>query len=335
MSMKIRCKATQITFLLIIIFLSKSTLFGQNVDVQTKLDTNEILIGDQIYLYLTAVQKKDVNLYGLDVSDKLPEEIEIIDTERPDTVSLEDDRYQITRKYLVTSFDSGRVNIPEMNFPYERGNINDTIASPSMELIVSTVKIDTTETIFDIKEPFGAPLSFREILPYLGILIAIVILGLLIWYYLKYLKKKKTKQELEKPAEPAHIIAFRELDKLKAEKLWQKDKIKLYYTKLADILRYYLWLRYDIKTLERTTLEILTSLKVSGFEDEKLYNMLADILRQADLVKFAKWIPTADENEECLNKAYEFVKQTKLEKPKSAEKESKSNGDEEETEPQQ
>ncbi|MFP4046523.1 MAG: hypothetical protein ACLFT4_02045 [Bacteroidales bacterium] len=331
--MKIRYRTLQITILLIIFsFLSKATLLGQSIDVQTKLDTNEILIGDQIYFYLTAVQDKDVNLSGLNVSDKLPEEIEVIDAEDPDTISLEDGRYQVTQKYLVTSFDSGRVHIPEMDFPYETENIKDTITSPPLDLMVSTVRIDTTKTIFDIKKPFGAPLSFREILPYLGVFIALVILGLLVWYYLKYLKKKKAQQEFKKPEEPAHVIAFRELDKLKEEKLWQKDKIKLYYTKLADILRYYLWLRYDIKTLERTTFEILTSLRATGFDDERLYNMLADILRQADLVKFAKWTPTPEENKQCLEDAYKFVDQTKLEKSDIAENENKSNGNGEKTE---
>ena len=35
------------------------------------------------------------------------------------------------------------------------------------------------------------------------------------------------------------------------------------------------------------------------------------MLQLADLVKFAKWHTTPDENEQALSTAYEFVKETK------------------------
>ena len=38
---------------------------------------------------------------------------------------------------------------------------------------------------------------------------------------------------------------------------------------------------------------------------------LVSILRDADLVKFAKAMPEADENEGAYNKAYYFVEETK------------------------
>ncbi|MFO8234378.1 MAG: hypothetical protein R6U04_03085 [Bacteroidales bacterium] len=311
---------TSFFFVIILVFLANS-VYAQKVGIDSRLDTNEILIGDQIYLHLDVVQDKEVNIQDFDVKDKLPDKIEVIEAENPDTTFLEeDDRYRITQKYLITSFDSGKVHIPELAFQYKVGDELDTIKSLPMDLMVQTVTIDTTKTIFDIKEPFGAPVSFREILPYLLVFLTLVVIAFLVWYYLRYMRNKKTKEEPKKPLEPAHVIALRELDKLKEERLWQQDKIKLYYTKLVDILRYYLWLRYDIKTLERTTDEILLSLHNTGFDDEKLYKMLAGILRQGDLVKFAKWIPSPEENEQYLNDAYEFVTQTKLEKPESEEK---------------
>ena len=46
-------------------------------------------------------------------------------------------------------------------------------------------------------------------------------------------------------------------------------------------------------------------------EGKELYEKLSKMLRLADLVKFAKWHTTPDENEQALNTAYEFVKGTK------------------------
>ena len=110
----------------------------------------------------------------------------------------------------------------------------------------------------------------------------------------------------------AHIIALRDLTRLKDDKLWQHDKVKSYYTILTDILRLYLWNRYSIRTLERTSEEILDSLKASNFKDNELFDSLKDIFYTSDLVKFAKFKPIADEHETCLSGAYGFVDKTKL-----------------------
>lgn len=43
----------------------------------------------------------------------------------------------------------------------------------------------------------------------------------------------------------------------------------------------------------------------------ELYERLSKMLQLADLVKFAKWHTTPDENEQALTTAYEFVWETK------------------------
>ena len=46
--------------------------------------------------------------------------------------------------------------------------------------------------------------------------------------------------------------------------------------------------------------------------DKDLFSSLSKMLQLADLVKFAKWHTTPDENEQGLTTAYEFVNQTKI-----------------------
>ena len=293
----------------LILFTVNST--AQPVKVEAKLDTNTILIGDQLHLSLNVLQPKKAEVSYPNVEEAVSPEIEILEYLKSDTIHSSDE-IQVNRRYRITSFDSGRVNISPLVFHYQYDGRKDSVKTQEIALNVRTVQVDSTKTFFDIKGPMDAPISWREVLPYILGLLGLAIVAFLVWYFIKKYKSRKTEYEPEKPKEPAHVIAFRELDKLKEEKLWQNDKIKLYYTRLADILRTYLWHRYDIKTLERTTDEILDSLKNSGFSNDELFNKIEQILKTADLVKFARMQPILEENSRNMENAYEFVNQTKL-----------------------
>jgi large-conductance mechanosensitive channel len=296
------------TFFLVLI---AGSMNAQPVKVKASLDTNNILIGDQIYLNLQVLQSKDIKVRFPNIQESLSPEIELLEEIKSDTSSATAEQIQIDRQYRITSFDSGRVEVPSLIFRYQADNLIDSVKTNPLALNVRRVKVDSAKTIFDIKGPQKAPISFRELLPYILGLIALAAIVFIVWYLIKRFKQGKSEHIPEKPSEPAHIIALRELDKLKEEKLWQNDQVKLYYTRLADILRTYLWHRYDIRTLERTTDEILDSLKNTDFNNDELFDKLENVLRTADLVKFARMHPMPDENDTNLNHAYEFVNQTK------------------------
>ena len=46
-------------------------------------------------------------------------------------------------------------------------------------------------------------------------------------------------------------------------------------------------------------------------DQRELHASLTKVLQLADLVKFAKWQATPDENEQALHIAYDFVNETK------------------------
>ena len=112
--------------------------------------------------------------------------------------------------------------------------------------------------------------------------------------------------------DPAHEIAFRQLEKLKEDKLWEKGDLKGYYTRLTEIVRLYLENRYSILSLELTTIETLAELKKNGFKEDDTYRKLRTVLTGADLVKFAKFNPESSENELLFEYSWEFVEKTKL-----------------------
>ena len=305
-----RCYKLMVSALFLLL-VSCGISHAQPFKAEATLDSARILIGDQIYLNVNITQPADARVSFPDIEKQTPQGIEILESSERDTTSLNDNNIGISQRYLLTSFDTGKVNLPSFTFPYTYNGQQGSIQTQPLAMSVQPVKVDTTETIFDIKAPFGAPLTFMEALPYI---LGVLGLALLAWL-IHYIVKKRRRQEPliapRKPREPAHIYAQRELDRLKEEKLWQNDKVKAYYSRLSEILRTYLWMRYSIKTLERTTDEILDSLQQSDFSDDHLYSRLEDTLRLSDLVKFAKMVPSPSENEQSLDFAYEFVDKTK------------------------
>mgnify|MGYP006278480339 FL=1 len=303
---------------------------GQAYRVDARLDTNQIQIGDQIHLHLSLTQPRDARVEIPRWKDQLGTRLEVIKTFPPDTTGDRDDQtITITRKLLITSFDTGKVDIPPVPFHYQGLQGADSVLTPPLDLYVQTVQVDTTRDIFGIKAPFGAPLSWAEIWPWAAGLVA---LGLLVWalvYLLRRRKRKDMRLEPRKASEPAHVYALRELDRLKEDRLWQNDQVKAYYTRLSEILRTYLWMRYGIQTLERTTDEIMTSLKDTELAQQEAYEMLSENLRFADLVKFARLQPSPTENEGALQQAYDFVHATKYvrEKEPAAEERGDEQGD--------
>lgn len=298
----------------ILFTLSGESLYAQDVEVEAKIDTTSILIGDQTDLWLKINQPDSFNITFPEFTDTITGSIEIINQTPSDTLHLENRRLEVTRKYKITSFDSGYHYIPPFSFKYKRYSFTANWATQPLFLHVSRVDIapsDSSEVIFDIKLPDKVPVTLAEILPWI---MGVVLIGIVVFFVVYYLRKRKKQEPLfkiKKPEEPPHVIALRELDRLKADKLWQKDKIKSYYSKLTGIIRKYIERRYQVSAMEQTSNEIIEALLNSGFNNNKQLEQLKILLFSADMVKFAKAKPLPDENETALLNAYIFVNETK------------------------
>jgi len=308
-----------------------SSSIAQEVKITSSFDSTRIFIGDQIKFTVTVDQPSNLRLTLPVFKDTLCKNIEIISGPRIDSISSQNGRVKIIQKYLITSFDSGRYQVqPVFAETKNEGGLKRFYSDYSI-LKVLRVKIapaDTTAKIFDIIKPYKARVTIGEVLPWL--LIA-AITGVLIWTALRFLRKlKKSKTGIETfiPTDPAHVIAFRELESLKNEELWQKGEIKKYYTKLTEILRQYLENRFRVYSLELTTAETLESLVKTGFKKDGSYNNLKTVLTGADLVKFAKFNPVASDNESHFQNSWNFVLATKENEIETGSVEEKASGKE-------
>ncbi len=297
-------------FSVILLFLVTLPSLGQDIKVNAKLDTTRILIGDQVNLWFTLEQREGFKVDFPVCGDSLAGKIEVLSASKPDTFSRMNQILKIRQRLLVTSFDTGYYVIPPFKFRFN--NSKDSLLTSALPLEVFGMPVDTTKGITDIKPPYEIKITFIEILPYL--IIGLLILAIII-LYIRYIKKKKQVLTLaEKPAPPqipAHLIALEQLDELVREKLWQQGKIKLYYSRLTDIIRQYIELRFGVPAMEETTEDIIRDFTRNGHIKEGIRQELKALLELSDLVKFAKWNPVADENEKSQQGAYDFILRTK------------------------
>jgi hypothetical protein len=286
-------------------------MHAQLISVSSELSTDSLMIGDQI-IYTLSVDADDQVDFNMPVlRDTLTRQLELLSLPASDTTHAEG-RRTVSHSYLLTSFEAGMQIVPAQEVIYASGNLKDTARSMPLMIQVYEPVVDTTQAIKPIKPPLNTPLSFREVLPWLAVglggLLVVILGGMLLR---RYLQRKRHPEEYEvRDLEPAHIVAFRELDKLKAEKIWEKGEVKQFYTSLTEITRTYIERQYGIPAMESTTEEILQAFRRSSPEDSLLDEILQELLQLADLVKFAKEDPLPVHNQTNLNNAYIFVQKT-------------------------
>lgn len=282
--------------------------FAQQVKVS--IDTNAILIGQQVKVDIDYQLPKDKQGYFPILPDSLGPNLEIVERSKIDTSFL-DGNTRFYQQLKVTAFDSGYFVLPAFPFGYinKDDSLMQRIVSDPHLISVFTVDADTTQPIKPLVGPIPEPYTLMEFLPWIIFIMAAAALIFTAFYFYRK-KKKKPLFKKEEPKIPAHEKALDNLARLRLKKLWQAGKVKDYYSELTDILRIYIEERYQIIALEMTTTEIVGGLSIQPINREVMQKLKGS-LELADLVKFAKVKPSALENDTCLNMAIDFVNETK------------------------
>ncbi len=286
---------------------------AQQAGATATLEKNSILIGDQVNIELKLTVPAQSKVEWPLLAENLAEKVEIVRKTVIDTVESSNDRYTLRQNVLITSFDSGTYVIPPIQFKYHLKG--DTVSyfseTQPLGLDVQNIKVDQKEDIKPIKPPLRAPVTFKELLPWIlgGLALAAAIAFL--FYYIRQRKRRQPVFQFRvRPKLPPHEIAFNAFEKLRLKKLWQAGQIKEYYTELTDIVRVYIEDRYVVRAMEMTTDEISDGLRKTEAPKEAS-NKLRQTLVLSDLVKFAKEKPLPDENDQSLNYCIDFVRATK------------------------
>ena len=295
--------------LLVVCLLARFTAGAQQTLIDVKVDTADILVGEQTTLHVTVTTDPNRRIIIPLPSDTLMTGVEVISVSDADS-TVADGRLVIRRDILVTSFDSSLYLLP----PFIAIDGADTIASNQVALKVSTVPVDVDnpEKFYDIKDVWKPPFVLADYYPWIfGVLTAlflICVIGYLVQRYRRHRSEVPVKPA--EPELPPYETAIRELDSIKDQKLWQQGLNKEYYTQVTDTLRRYISRRYGVNAMEKTSEEILAIIERET-DERTVYDTLRQVLRLSDYVKFAKLHPLPDENDESMRNAYLFVNQPK------------------------
>ncbi|MFR9603434.1 MAG: hypothetical protein SNG02_06140 [Rikenellaceae bacterium] len=314
-------KFRELIFSIAMLLMSVGVAFAQSQPptVESSVTPQRVMIGDHFTLSIDVVSDvmQQVAFPEFDLEGQ--DEVEFVEEPQIDTVEVDGRRVHLRRRYKLRSFEEGMYNLGRMAVLYIDKNIVDTLYSADSVIFeVQTYLIDSTAMaagIFDIKPQRNTPFRFAEISGYVkwGVLILILLLAIAYGVLRVMAYYGKNVGGLFKPAPPVppHVKAIEELEELHNKKLWQSNKHKLYYSGLTDILRTYISGRYSVAAMEMTTDEIIEAIRSIDMPNKCAMDLQA-LLRDADLVKFAKATPEASQNEAYYNKSYNFVEETKI-----------------------
>ena len=279
--------------------------------LRSRISRDSILIGDQVEwtldFQLAPGEAVSISKPG---AEPVPG-VEALGEMALDTLSDKKGTLSLRGRIILTSFDSGSYVLPPLYvlMPRADGSI-DTLEYTGPRLAVNTIPIDTaTFQPHDIKGQIRYPLTFREVIPWVGLALLV---SAMVWLLVRWIRLRRQNRDFfGKPVvkDPPHIVALRSLEKTRAQKLWQAGKQKQFYTQVTDALRQYIADRFDVAALEQTSAEMFRDLQDKDIEPE-LKEKLKDLFTTADFVKFAKHTASDQENENAIPTAIRFVNET-------------------------
>ena len=305
-------KIIAVSIAILILLISSLVIAEGKVSLVAKVDKNKIKIGDLIQYSIIVTRDKNVNVEMPDLGANLGA-FEIHDYDDPDPVKQSGEIVQ-RREYHISTYDIGEYEIPPVTVRFAAGedSVWKELTTEKIKITVESVKPSEAGDIRDIKPPMEIERDWMRIIRFAAAGLIVLIIAILIFIYIKRRKEGKSLiPHREKPKRPPHEIALDELEQLLKEQLLENGEIKQFYIRISEIIRQYIEGRYYIVALEMTTLQLVDTMKDAEIEHEDI-QLVEDFLMQCDLVKFAKYIPTADENQRAVDLGFEIVNKTKI-----------------------
>jgi hypothetical protein len=300
------------TLVLLFLHLSAAIIDKPMIEVNSYVDSSLITIGDLITYTITidyadslAIEKpgEGVHLGQFEIKNyTIHEPVQ------------KDNRIFQKYEYVISVYDTGRFVIPPFPiayFPKDSVSRYQLMEASAIPIYVKSVIADEERELRDIKKPLEIPFNYLFVVSLAVIAVLVLVIGYLAY---KFYKKRKQRGHLLKTAEPlkpAHEIALADIEYLLAERLLEKGEIKVFYSRLSEIIRRYIENRFYVLALEETSAEILAEVKEQDLSKEP-YDLLQDFLELSDFVKFAKYIPSESESVRYIEMAKQFITDTMI-----------------------
>ncbi len=299
------------------------------LSVEASVDRRIVAIGDTFNLHLDLDWQGGTEVKPLPVVDRIGNFI--IRDIRESLASRSDGRLTKRISMLLTIFETGRQTIPAVDVFYlGPDGATKTASTVPIDIEVESVLPADAGDIRDIKEPIEVPRRWKELLLSYLLLVGLVA-GTAVSVLLSVRRRQEIEVFLLKVwlrataplrrliayilgllglikrarAVPAYDVqvtepdlipeeaALKELERIEALGLRAQGMIKDYYTLISETVRRYLERKYGILAMESPvsyTLRAIAEMNIS----REAYGAIAGVLEEADLVKFARFMPSEE-----------------------------------------
>ena len=299
-----------------ILYFISSFALAQDGDFKAISSTDQLLIGEPVEItfdlnFPASISLDSIRFPAFKEQDTLGNGWELwkVDSLQINNIETNNGDFitQVIQKIEIANFDTGRHEFPGVVAFIK----NKRILSNSLKFSINSIELSDNESIKNIKNIKLDPLTFLEktILwlrqYWMQILIFLLVIPIVYILY-KKLTSKNIQKKIEKPAIPMPIILLEKLAKIEKKKLWQNGKHKQYFTEVNDVARAFIEDRYCVATFEKTSIEIINSLQLASISNDWMAK-IEKLFTVSDLVKFAKQIPTNQENIYAIDTVREFI----------------------------
>lgn len=223
---------------------------------------------------------------------------------------IEKGRVVIERWYSLVSYEVGEHLIPGPTVQYRvAGGDLQRIDAPDALVVIDSLlpKAGGAKDIRDVKPPAVVPRDYRPLWWGLAALGGLCGAALLLYRALSGRGRSPAV-----PQRPAHEIALESLVRLRSARLLEAGRHGQFYVELTAIVRTYLERRFELRAPEMTTEEFLQAAQRNPQIAQAHRASLAQFLNEADLVKFAKYVPALEDAERAYAAARQFVEATRV-----------------------
>ena len=308
-------KKSHLLLYLGLILTTPITSFSQNLSIQGKLNRSEIKTGEQAVIDLT-IRTNNLPQTQFYLKEEAQKEAPytVIALVPVDTVDISSRIKEISAKLVLTSFDSTLITIP----PIVAKTPTDSAETAPMGLKVIQPEVDSKHpsNFKDIKAPWDVSLSLKDwLILILSSWIFWVVIAILVGFYIAY---RVFNYYQNKKANPTPQIQVRELSliekteaallQLEQQQLIEQELFKEFYSELITIFKSYLNESYGWTTTEMTSNELMKQMSSVELSSSEL-EMLRLVLTEADLSKFAKYMPSSDNARLALSQIRQLVRE--------------------------
>jgi hypothetical protein len=262
-----------------------------------------LTVGDRFEALLTVTSAESSKVIG-PLADSLG--VFLVTDQKTRSVARAGRRENAYRLSLA-AFRAGKHALPVFTFLVRTGQRIDTLGSAPDSVTIASVLPEKMKDINDLKPAESFPNYWLWIIP--GI---ILLAAALAYAGYRLVQRMRKIRDLAQAPLPPWEQALAALDALPWREWLDAGQVKRYYYALSEVLKRYIERRFEFNAVEQTTTEILTSMRAykTPMRDD-----IGKFFTRSDLVKYAKWVPPADEAESAIEQVREFVMRTKPQEP--------------------